>query len=203
MSDHNTAMLLEHTAMSAAELMGVALTSGPAYAPRAPADLTDPAGRNVFGMLRAVEREAASRMLAATVRTGPKTVPEGRGIDIDHVMNLVGIVALLSAPQLAKVLPALPMDGPSSTISLLLHSEACANLVAYLETGSDVAPCATIARPLEEWDESMGDCLWWKFPVEEACYVGHPNCDDWPGYHTHFTPHPAMPVMGEPQVDPA
>ncbi|URI08959.1 hypothetical protein MW290_25660 [Aquincola tertiaricarbonis] len=196
MSDYNTALLVDHTAMGAAELMGVALTAGPAHAPRAPADLTDPAGRNVFGMLRAVEWEAATRMLNAVVRQGPKTA--AAGIDIDHVMRLVGIVALMSAPKLATVLKGIDMDQPHNlAIGVPLHIESAQQLVAYLETG------AAVARPLEEWDESMGDCLWWKFPVEEACYVGHPNCDDWPGYHTHFTPHPAMPVMGEPQVDPA
>lgn len=31
-----------------------------------------------------------------------------------------------------------------------------------------------IARPLAEWHEDLGDCLWWKFPVEEQPYVGTP-----------------------------
>lgn len=62
------------------------------------------------------------------------------------------------------------------------------------------------ARPESEWYEELGDCLWWKFPVEEAPYVGSPldvgftvemhgpggliargNVGGWPGYHTHFT----------------
>lgn len=68
------------------------------------------------------------------------------------------------------------------------------------------------ARPLEEWHEDMGDMLWWKFPIDEAPYVGSPIClgqtveitmkaygveetmrvnvGGWPGYHTHFTPIP-------------
>jgi hypothetical protein len=67
------------------------------------------------------------------------------------------------------------------------------------------------ARPIEEWNEEMGNVLWWRFPVEEPPYVGTPNdlghevviavgyphedvktythnVGGWPGYHTHFTP---------------
>lgn len=33
----------------------------------------------------------------------------------------------------------------------------------------------TIARPIAEYDESMGDVLWWKFPIAEPPYVGGPN----------------------------
>lgn len=81
----------------------------------------------------------------------------------------------------------------------------------------------TIARPLSEWHEDMGDVLWWTFPVEEAPWVGTPNdrgrtmrvriccgrADNeiefthdepgggWPGYHTHWTPLP--PIPEEPQ----
>lgn len=32
----------------------------------------------------------------------------------------------------------------------------------------------TTARPLAEWHEDMGPKLWWKFPIEEAPYVGSP-----------------------------
>lgn len=43
-------------------------------------------------------------------------------------------------------------------------------------------------RPLEEWCEDYGDALWWKFPIEEPPYVGSPLDEEWPGYHTHWTP---------------
>jgi len=43
-------------------------------------------------------------------------------------------------------------------------------------------------RQLEDWHEDDGPALWWRFPVDEPPYCGHPNCDDWPGYHTHWTP---------------
>lgn len=47
---------------------------------------------------------------------------------------------------------------------------------------------AALARPLEDWHEDDGEVLWWRFPIQEAPYVGDPRHDDWPGYHTHWTP---------------
>ncbi len=44
------------------------------------------------------------------------------------------------------------------------------------------------ARPLEEWGEDYGDVLWWKFPIEKPPYVGSPLDENWPAYHTHWTP---------------
>jgi hypothetical protein len=65
---------------------------------------------------------------------------------------------------------------------------------------------------LDEWHEDVGDVLWWKFPIEEAPYVGSPldlgqtvevrttngvvarfDVGGWPGYHTHWTPLPPYP----------
>lgn len=45
-----------------------------------------------------------------------------------------------------------------------------------------------IARPLEEWHEDYGDAIWWTFPIVEPPYVGSPLWNDWPKYHTHWTP---------------
>jgi hypothetical protein len=43
-------------------------------------------------------------------------------------------------------------------------------------------------RPIEEWHEDYGDCLFWKLPIEEPPYCGSPLdsgfTDD---YYTHFT----------------
>jgi len=50
------------------------------------------------------------------------------------------------------------------------------------------------ARPLSEWHEDDGPVTWWKFPVDEPAWIGTPNSSDWPGYHTHWTPHPPMPL---------
>lgn len=44
------------------------------------------------------------------------------------------------------------------------------------------------ARSLAEYNDDFGAVLWWRFPVDEPPYVGAPYCDDWPGYHTHWTP---------------
>lgn len=78
-----------------------------------------------------------------------------------------------------------------------------------------------IARPIEEWNEGIGDVLWWKFPIEEAPWIGSPlttgyttevwtrdtpamrrmvmrgQVGGWPGYHTHWTPITVCPVLGE------
>jgi hypothetical protein len=51
-------------------------------------------------------------------------------------------------------------------------------------------------RPFSEWHDDDGECLWWFFHdghVQEAPYVGSPMCEDWPGYHTHWTPLPPAP----------
>ena len=44
------------------------------------------------------------------------------------------------------------------------------------------------ARPLADWHEEVGVVLWWRLPVDEPPYCGSPLDDDWPGYHTHWTP---------------
>ena len=43
------------------------------------------------------------------------------------------------------------------------------------------------ARLAKHWDEDLGDCLWWDFPVEEPPYCGTPLDDDFPKYKRHFT----------------
>lgn len=47
---------------------------------------------------------------------------------------------------------------------------------------------ATYPRPIDEWHEDFGSVLWWTFPICEPPYCGSPNADDWPDYHTHWTP---------------
>lgn len=49
------------------------------------------------------------------------------------------------------------------------------------------------ARTLADYHEDFGTVLWWMFPVTEPPYVGSPLDDDWPGYHTHWTPLPPCP----------
>jgi|GEM_PF-5907067 len=60
---------------------------------------------------------------------------------------------------------------------------------------TDAGEAVLEARPLDEWHEDMGDVVWWKFPIEEPAMIGNPLDSAWPGYHTHWTPHPAIPVI--------
>lgn len=56
-----------------------------------------------------------------------------------------------------------------------------------------------LARSLSEWHEEDGPAMWWAWNGEERgwagepAYIGSPLSDDWPGYHTHWTPHPPQP----------
>ena len=54
---------------------------------------------------------------------------------------------------------------------------------------------AVPVRTLAQYHEDFGVVTWWRFPVDEPAWIGTPNDDDWPGYHTHWTPHPAVPAM--------
>lgn len=49
-------------------------------------------------------------------------------------------------------------------------------------------PLFTHARAAETWHDDDGPVLWWRPPVMEPPYAGSPSDDDWPGYHTHWTP---------------
>lgn len=66
-----------------------------------------------------------------------------------------------------------------------------ARAIEILKTGTEglsKRDLTLIAKPLSDWHEDFGDVLWWKFPICEAPYVGGPNDENWPGYHTHWTP---------------
>ena len=56
-------------------------------------------------------------------------------------------------------------------------------------------PSAQIARTLAEWHEDCGPVVWWRFQVDEPAWIGTPLDADWPGYHTHWTPHPPVPEV--------
>lgn len=82
--------------------------------------------------------------------------------------------------------------------------------VAYIRFGDEDAPewdgqrvrvslaqqpaAVDEARPLDDWHEDDGPVVWWKLPVDEPAWIGTPLDSDWPGYHTHWTPHPAAPA---------
>lgn len=54
-----------------------------------------------------------------------------------------------------------------------------------------------IARALAEWHEDDGPVMWWAWCghewAGEPAWCGTPTDSDWPGYHTHWTPHPIQP----------
>lgn len=52
---------------------------------------------------------------------------------------------------------------------------------------------AEMPRPLADWHEDDGAVVWWRFLVDEPAWIGTPLDEDWPGDHTHWTPHPAAP----------
>lgn len=76
--------------------------------------------------------------------------------------------------------------------SRVFHRDKPGKIVAIFygdnhRNDSDAFCDYTNARSVSEWDEEMGDCLWWSFPIQEPPHVGTPLDSDWPGYHTHFT----------------
>jgi hypothetical protein len=64
-----------------------------------------------------------------------------------------------------------------------------------------------IARARDEWHEDDGPVMWWAWCGHEWAgepgWCGQPGDSDWPGYHTHWTPHPPMPVMSATSAEPA
>jgi hypothetical protein len=53
------------------------------------------------------------------------------------------------------------------------------------------------ALTLDEYHEDYGFVVWWTWKdgewLGEPAWIGTPNDSDWPGYHTHWTKHPAFP----------
>lgn len=62
-----------------------------------------------------------------------------------------------------------------------------------------------VARPLTEWNEHFGNVTWWRWESNgwagEPAWNGTPDDSDWPGYHTHWTPHPNMPAEPSTSVE--
>lgn len=56
-----------------------------------------------------------------------------------------------------------------------------------------------IARALADWHEDDGPVAWWAWCghewAGEPAWVGTPLDSDWPGYHTHWTAHPTIPLF--------
>lgn len=115
--------------------------------------------------------------------------------------------------------PVLRQDFPQSWLD---NPEAFGLTPLYSTlTTRDVTEQVT-ALPLCDWHEDMGDVVWWCWRDDawlgEPAYIGSPlnlgytvECHTqaqngsapaarfmvggWPGYHTHWTPHPAFPDL--------
>lgn len=80
-----------------------------------------------------------------------------------------------------------------------IYEEARAALEAPLPQEGWQTPEGYMLRTLAEWHEDDGFVVWWALKngrwLGEPAYIGSPLCDDWPDYHTHWTPHPAFPPL--------
>lgn len=87
-------------------------------------------------------------------------------------------------------------DAPGGEIDI---GEAIRSAAARLGVAAQAAPAVPLlARALAEWHEDDGPVMWWAWNghewAGEPAWCGQPDDSDWPGYHTHWTPHPAMPA---------
>lgn len=91
-------------------------------------------------------------------------------------------------------------DGYAHAVSHSVRGSCFANIEmlweAWQAATRSISPL--IARPLVEWHEDDGHVVWWAWCghewAGEPAWIGTPLCDDWPGYHTHWTPHTRMPM---------
>lgn len=76
-------------------------------------------------------------------------------------------------------------------------ADALEAAVAALIAERDAKPAAVPARALAEWHEDDGAALWFAWCghdwAGEPAWAGTPLDSDWPGYHTHWIPHPSFP----------
>lgn len=80
-------------------------------------------------------------------------------------------------------------------VRIIEPADARAILAALAPSDAAQAP---IAKTLGEYHEDHGNVVWFTWQdgewLGEPSWIGSPNDCDWPGYHTHWTPHPAFPA---------
>lgn len=81
----------------------------------------------------------------------------------------------------------LRIHGPGKIKSLRMLQNMVDNMITGCWSSTSIRTQKVKARLAKHWDEDLGDCLWWDFPVEEPPYCGTPLDDDFPKYKTHFT----------------
>ena len=95
-----------------------------------------------------------------------------------------------TAPHGWKLVPMAPTPGMLAATS---WPGCAATDYAHMLDAVPQPPSVQIARTLAEWHEDCGPVVWWRFQVDEPAWIGTPLDADWPGYHTHWTPHPSAP----------
>lgn len=81
----------------------------------------------------------------------------------------------------------LRIHGPGKIKSLRMLQNMVDNMITGCWSSTSIRTQKVKARLAKHWDEDLGDCLWWDFPVDEPPYCGTPLDDDFPKYKTHFT----------------
>ena len=93
----------------------------------------------------------------------------------------------------------------SMSEDMRLLGNLCADFVA--DDAESAAQTPLLARHISEWHEEDGPVMWWAWNGErrewagEPAWIGSPLSEDWPGYHTHWTPHPKMPALTAAQAE--
>ena len=127
--------------------------------------------------------------------------PEGKAFAMAHQARLDRAKALdLEAmTRASRGLPPIPREerqvlNPAVNLDAMVRAfvQGRSN-AAGLPTGVHAGVAAVLApfsnaRAAEDWHEDHGPVLWWRPPIDEPPYAGTPLDDDWPGYHTHWTP---------------
>lgn len=122
-------------------------------------------------------------------------------------------IATLQERYISALKVAARLEGENS----IERSSATAARSLCAEMGERLREAVTTnhPRPLAEWKEDDGDVVWWTWRdgewLGEPAYIGSPLClgfgvpvsvgenefvanvGGWPGYHTHWTPHPPFP----------
>jgi hypothetical protein len=112
-----------------------------------------------------------------------------------------GWMLALAASPAATVIP----DEPLSPIAEVCEdTDGTKHIESVIEDLDDI-PAGTklyaathrFPKKLDEYHEDEGPVMWWTWQGDswlyEPSWCGTPSDSDWPGYHTHWTPHPELP----------
>lgn len=140
-------------------------------------------------------------VLDSTPREEPKNPPKSKGLFAssahagsvagDTLRWAAGIVQLYDDATMA----ADYMVDANDVEGILKALGDYADRFAHLESGAPV-----MAVPLDDYHVDRGSVVWFAWDAErkawlgEPAWIGQPDDSDWPGYHTHFIPHPEFPA---------